>query len=169
MMSNRSVFAGYYNAANFAYGVAGSNCGPLVIQQNSPVVAASPTADVQATVAFGYTTTADGIVFYPLNINADVTVGSDSNAETVTPASVSGSGNTQYQSNSFTAPFVNDHGSGDPVASATVGLQEAANYAASQGGGIVVVDSEWTRLGGTTAMYNAVTLPSGVTKQDNRG
>ena len=33
---------------------------------------------------------------------------------------------------------------------------------------IGVVDAEWTRLGGTTAMYNAVTLPSGVTKQDNR-
>jgi hypothetical protein len=49
-----------------------------------------------------------------------------------------------------------------------VGLQEAANFAALSGGGIVVVDSEWTRLGGTTTMYNNVTLPSGVTKQDNR-
>lgn len=166
-MSNPSVFAGYFNAAAFAYGIAGGPAA-LMIQQNSPVVAVSPTADVAATVAFGYTTTADGRVFYPLSTNAAITVGSDSNAETVTPATVT-NGNTTYQATSFTAPFVDNHGSGDPIASATIGLQEAANYAALQGGGIVTVDSEWTRMGGTTAMYNAVTLPSGVTKQDNRG
>lgn len=166
-MSNPSVFAGWYKAANFAYGAPGGP-GSLMIQQSNPVVAQSPVADVAATVAFGYTTTSDGIVFFPLNANAPIMVGSDSNGEEVTPATVTGNGLTGYQQVSFTASFENDHGSGDPIASATFGLQEAANYAALQGGGIVVVDAEWTRLGGTDAMYAAVTLPSGVTKVDNR-
>ncbi len=166
-MNYPSVFAGYYNAVNFAYGSPGGPAA-LVIHQTPPVTATSPVTDQSAKVAFGYTSTIDAIVFYPLNTNADVSVGSDDNAEIVTPASVSNGGQV-YQGTSFTAPFTNDHGSGDPVASATFGLQEAANYAALQGGGIVVVDAEWTRIGGTDAMYAAVTLPSGVTKQDNRG
>ncbi len=168
-MSNYpSVFAGWYNAINFAYGCPGGP-GALVIQQSNPVEATSPVTDVAATVAFGYTTTIDGITFYPLAVDTDVNVGSDDNTETVTVDSVSGTGKPGYQQVSFTAEFENDHGSGDPVSSATVGLQEAANYAGAQGGGIVVVDSEWERAGGTTTMYNNVTLPSGVTKLDHRG
>jgi hypothetical protein len=119
-------------------------------------------------VAFGYTTTADGIVFYPLNTNASIRIGSDSAAEAVTPASVTNGGQV-YRGTSFTAEFADQHGSGDPISSATFGAQEAANFAALSGGGIVVIDSEWTRLGGTTGIYDALTLPSGVTKQDNRG
>lgn len=160
-----SVFAGYYKAANFAYGSPGGP-GALIVQQTVPTPA-SPSVDQACTVAFGYTTTVDGIVFYPLNTNAAIEIGSDSAAESVTPDSVTNGGQV-YQGTSFTAEFSEQHGSGDPIASATFGLQEAANYAALQGGGIVVVDAEWTRLGGTTSMYNAVTLPSGVTKQDNR-
>jgi hypothetical protein len=166
-MNYPSVFAGYFNAVNFAYGLPGGPAA-LVIQQTPQITATSPATDQAAKVAFGYTTTIDGIVFYPLNTNADVSVGSDDNAEIVTPSSVTNGGQV-YQGSSFTAPFENDHGSGDPVASATIGLQEAANYAHLQGGGIVVIDSEWTRLGGTQTMYDNVTLPSGVTKQDNRG
>ena len=166
-MSNPSVFGGYFNAAAFAYGSAG---GPAALVCDAPnAIPASPLVAQAMTVSFGYTTTLDGRVFYPLATNAAITVGSDGNSETVTPASVTGSGVPVYDSNSFTAEFADAHGRGDPIRSATLGLQEAANYAASQGCGIVVIDSEWTRLGGTTTMYNNVTLPSGVTKQDNRG
>lgn len=164
-MSYPSVFAGYFKAVNFAYGLPGGP-GALVVQQ-AVAIPASPAVAQQCTVAFGYTTTADGIVFYPLNTNAEVNIGTDGNAEAVTPASVT-NGRQAYQGSSFTADFSEEHGSGDAISSATVGLQEAANFAALSGGGIVVVDSEWTRLGGTTTMYNNVTLPSGVTKQDNR-
>ncbi len=166
-MNYPSVFAGWFKAANFAYGAPGGP-GALVIQQSNPVVALSPVAAVAATVAFGYTTTIDGIVFYPLATTAPINVGTDSNQEEVTPDSVSGNGLTGYQQTSFTADFANDHGSGDQIASATFGLQEAINYCDAQGGGKVVVDEEWTRLGGTDAIYAAVTLPSGVTKVDNR-
>src|SRR5678815_2329403 len=165
-MSNPSVFAGWYKAANFAYGSPG---GPsaLFVQQSQPTLATSPATDLPVTLAFGYTTTSDGITFYPLNTNAPVQIGGDSHGEEVTPATVAAA-QPGYQQVSFTAAFEEDHGSGDAVASATFGAQEAANYAASQGGGIVVVDAEWTRLGGTDAIYNALTLPSGVTKLDQR-
>ena len=73
-MNYPSVFAGYYNAVNFAYGSPGGP-GALVINQTPPVTATSPVTDQQATLTYGYTTTIDGIVFYPLNTNADVTVG----------------------------------------------------------------------------------------------
>jgi hypothetical protein len=168
-MAVPSVFGGYFNAAAFAYGCNSAGCpGALVVQQTVPTPA-SPLVAQSCTVAHGYTTTKDGRVFYPLATTASIMIGSDSNAETVTPVSVTGNGNTQYQGVSFTAEFADLHGSGDPIASATFGAQEAANYAGQQGGGIVVVDSEWTRLGGTTTIYNNLTLPSGVTKQDNRG
>ncbi len=167
MNSYPSQFAGWFKAANFAYGCAGGP-GALVVSQKTPVVAVSPTAAVACQVAFGYTTTVDGIVFYPLNTNAPINIGSDSNAEEVTPTTVT-NGAQQYEATSFTADFIDNHGSGDPISSATFGLQEAINYAALQGGGVVVVDAEWTAIGGTDAIYAAVTLPSGVTKQDNRG
>jgi hypothetical protein len=158
-----------FNAAAFAYGCNSQSCpGALVVQQTVPTPA-SPLVAQSCTVAFGFTTTKDGRVFYPLATTAPIMIGSDSNAETVTPVSVTGNGNTQYQGVSFTADFADLHGSGDSIASATFGAQEAANFAGLSGGGIVVIDSEWTRLGGTTAIYNALTLPSGVTKQDNRG
>ncbi len=165
-MSNPSQFAGWYKAANFAYGSPG---GPsaLFLQQSAPTLATSPVTALPATTAFGYTTTSDGITFYPLNTNAPIQVGGDSNAEEVTPTTVAAP-QPGYQQVTFTAEFENDHGSGDAVASATFGAQEAVNYAHLQGGGIVVVDAEWTRLGGTTGIYNALTLPSGVTKLDHR-
>jgi hypothetical protein len=165
-MAGRSVFAGYFNAASFAYGCPN---GPGALVVDEPVATpASPAVNQACSVAFGYTTTLDGIVFYPLATNASIRIGSDSAAEAVTPASVTNGGQA-YRATSFTAEFADQHGSGDPISSATFGAQEAANYAALQGGGIVVIDSEWTRLGGTTDIYNNLTLPSGVTKQDNRG
>ena len=165
-MNYPSVFGGQAVASNFAYGCPGGP-GALVIQQSNPVVALSPVADVSATVAFGYTTTIDGITFYPLSTLAPIMVGSDSNAETVTPDTV-GTPLPGYQQVSFTAEFENDHGSGDPIASATFGLQEALNYMGAQGGGIVIIDQNWTKMGGTTTIKNNATLPTGVTIVDNR-
>ncbi len=165
MPSNPSVFAGYYNAASFAYGCP-NGPGALVVDE-AVATPASPLVNQACKVAFGYTTTVDGRVFYPLSTNASIRIGSDSNAEAVTPASVTNGGQV-YQATSFTAAFSDLHGSGDPISSATFGAQEAANYAALQGGGIVVVDAEWARLGGTTTIYNNLTLAGTVTKQDNR-
>lgn len=162
-----SQFAGWWKAANFAYGSAGGPAS-LKCQQSNPIPVISPTVNQSMTVAFNFTTTVDGITFWPLATTAPIQVGTDGNQETVTPASVTGNGLTGYQQGSFTAAFLDQHGSGDNIASATFGLQEAINYAATQGGGIVVVDREWVALGGTTTIYNNATLPSGVTKLDHR-
>lgn len=166
MPSYPSVFGGQAQAANFAYGSPG---GPAaLICDNPQVVPASPSVAQSLTVAFGYTTTCDGITFYPLSTLAPILVGTDGNEEKVTPASVSGSGNPVYDSNSFTADFADAHGRGDYIASATFGLQEALNYMGAQGGGKVIIDQEWVKLGGTTTIKNAATLPTGVTITDNR-
>jgi hypothetical protein len=161
-MANPSRFAGQYNAAEYAFGNSGSQAqainidGPVAVGANGAVV------------AFGYSSTGDGQIFYPLNTNAPVTVGSGLNAETVTPSAVSAV-NAAYDSMSFTATFANVHGRGDAVASATFGLQEALNAAAAAGGGSVVVDARWSKLGGTSAILAAATVPSSVAVVDVRG
>lgn len=165
-MGYPSIFGGMWAAANFAFGSPG---GPNALMCDAPnPIPASPLAAQSMVVAFGYTTTIDGIVFYPLNANAPVNVGSDSNAEKVTPISVTGVGLVGYDTNSFTADFANLHGKGDPIASATFGLQEALNLAGAAGGGTVLIDQQWVRLGGTTAIKNAATIPANVTITDHR-
>ena len=65
-----------------------------------------------------------------------------------------------YGAMNFTATFANAHGEGDPVASATVGLQEAINFMQNLGGGKVIVDAQWVAAGGTQAMINAAVFAS---------
>ena len=161
-----SIFAGWWQAANFAYGAPG---GPAaLVCDNASVIPASPAVAQSMTVSFGYTTTVDGIVFYPLALLTPINVGTDGNGEAVTPLSVTASGSNVYDATSFTADFADTHGRGDPIASATFGLQEALNLAGADGGGKVVIDEVWKKLGGTDTIKNAATLPAGVTIVDNR-
>ena len=166
-LKNPTFFAGMYRAAAFAYGIGGSGVAGLQVDMPGGVDANTSTQTL--TLAFGNITLDDGTIVSPLNTNAKVTVGTGSGADSVTVSAVSNSTPLVYQSTTFTAAtFGNAHGTGDLVASATIGLQEALNYAGAAGGGTVVVDAEWTKLGGTTAMVNAATLPSGVQIVDNR-
>jgi hypothetical protein len=102
----------------------------------------------------------DGRAIMPFAVNAPLRVGT----ETVTVTSV-GAGciinSTAIGACSITATFTLPHTVADRVASGTWGLQEALNDAAASGGGIVVTDSAWTSLGGTTAISNAATLGTG--------
>lgn len=148
-----SYFGGQYVAWNFAYGV-----NPRVFAlsvHNAPTIAGS----FSLALAVGYAVTHDGIEFYPLATSAPVNVGIDSNVEKVTPSAVSAS-LPGYGAMNFTATFANAHGEGDPVVSATVGLQEAINYAQQQGGGKVIVDAAWAAAGGTTTMINNAVFAS---------
>ncbi len=164
-MNYPSIFGGQAVASNFAYGSPG---GPSALFLQQPaILATSPVSALTAITAFGYTTTIDGIVFYPLADNAPIQVGGDSNAEEVTPTTVAPA-QPGYQQVSFTAEFENDHGSGDAVVSATFGLQEALNYMGAQGGGIVIIDQNWAKLGGSTAIKDAADVPANVTIVDNR-
>jgi hypothetical protein len=158
-----SYFGGNYAAFNFAYGV---NPRVAALSVHNAPIAASTTA---LTVAFGYATTHDGIQFYPLATTAPVHVGIDSNFEAVTPSAVSASSEA-YGAMNFTAVFADAHAEGDPVASATVGLQEAINFAQINGGGNVIIDATWTAAGGTTGIKDAAVFASPVivTIVDNR-
>ena len=163
-----SRFAGYFNALSFNYG-GGTGFPPALIILTAPN--ASPIVNPGSlTLDTGVTVTTDGLAFFPLNTNAPTLVGSGSNQETVTPSSVTSPTSPVPGQATFTGTFTKIHGTGDPLASATFGLQEAIDYANSVGGGVVVVDSAWANAGGTTAIYNAAVIPSPtlVTKQDNR-
>jgi hypothetical protein len=160
-----SRFAGQYNAVDYAYGINPQVSSILVT--NGPAA----TGSGALTTAFGYFTAADGsTVLAPFNTNAPISVGTKA-FETVTPSAVSNSTPQIYNTCQVTATFSNLHGNGDSIGSGTVGLQEAINYANTRGGGTVIVDATWTKLGGTSAMLNAATLPSNGTVQilDNRG
>jgi len=161
-----SGFASQYNALSFAYGISsssGSSPSPLSVYTGN---AAAGAATVN--LAYGVTFTFDGRSFTPPNTNAPITIGSGTNAETVTPSAVTNNTPAVYGSCAVTATFANVHGNGDLVSSGTFGLQEAINYAASQGGGTVIVDAKWAAAGGTTAMITAATLPTAVVIEDLR-
>ena len=155
IIQGASYFGGYYVAANFAYGVI--DVAPLSVH-NAPTTAGAKAL----TVAFGFANTHDGIKFYPLATNAPVNVGSDSNLEKVTPSAVSNQNDT-YGGMNFTATFSNAHGEGDPVSSATFGLQEAINLAEANGGGVVIVDATWYAIGGTSGIKAAAVIASPAT------
>lgn len=158
-----NAFAGWYKATSYAFGCA--NGGPAALSVHSAPIAASTTA---LTVAFGYSALlGSGDQFYPLSTNAPVSVGADSNVEIVTPSAVSAN-TPAYGGMNFTATFANAHGEGDPISSASFGLQEAINAANAAGGGVVVIDAAWTALGGTNTILAAAVWPSNVTLLDNR-
>lgn len=163
-MSIITRFAGNFNAADYAYGASAPNGpGPLYVGLGNTATGAQA---VQ--VQFGYTVLQSGETLLPLSTLAPITVGSGSNAETVTPSAVSQPTPGVYDSATFTATFSNLHGNGDPIASATFGLQEALNAAGTFGGGTVIVDARWKAMGGTNGMISAATLPSNVNIVDNR-
>jgi hypothetical protein len=161
---NPTRFAGQIRALSFAYGSTPNVPALSVDLAGGP----SATGTATLTVAYGNIALKDGTVISPLSTTAPITIGTGANQETVTPSAVSCSTPQVYQSCSFTASFTYQHGTGDPVASASFGLQEATNYASSIGGGQVVVDSKWVAQGGTQAIMLAVTLPGGVGLVDNR-
>lgn len=141
-------FAGAANANSFAYGNSYTTIAPLQVD-----LAGGPTAAGVATltVAYGNVPLGGGLIIAPLNVNAPIFVGVGANREKVTPTAVSCSTPNVYQSCSFTATFSNAHGTGDKVASASFGIQEAANYVAGRsGGGLVIVDGYLLKNAGIT-------------------
>ena len=123
------------------------------------------------TVMPGLVELPDGYVFQPFATTAPLNIGIGAQFETDTPTVVSyaaaptGFGGPQPAAYlSLTLTY--QHGQGDPVTSGTYGLQEAINDAHAQGGGTVVVDTEWYGAGGTSAILAAATVPAGVYIED---
>jgi hypothetical protein len=160
-----SKYFGFLNALDFAFGQS-STIPALVIQTGNGTTGSST-----ITLEFATCVTPDGRVFTPMNVNNPVLVGDGTDQETVTPTGVSQATPAIYGSPSFSGSFLNLHGMGETVATSTYGLQEAINFAAAAGGGIVCVDSAWAAMGGTTAMLAAAILPSSgsVIIEDHRG
>ena len=165
---NRTAFGGVRNAIDYAYGVSrpGGASGPaaLVIDNANPIPSGSQTV----TVSFGVTTAGDGTVFAPLSLLAPVSVGAGTDIETVTPTAVSCSSPQVYDSCTFTATFANAHGRGEPVASASYGLQEALDVSWAGGGGVISIDQPWKSAGGTNATIQAAVIAPFTTIADNR-
>lgn len=151
---NPAVFGGVANAYAFAYGV-NSHVPPLQVDMTSGPSPASSTATL--TVAFGQVSLGDGTVITPLSTHAPITVGTGANQETVTPTAVSCATPQIYQSCSFTASFTYSHGTGDKVASASWGIDEASIFVTAKfGGGLVAVSPELLRNAGVTYTHAAV-------------
>ncbi len=166
---NRTTYAGTANAWDFAYGVQ-PNVPPLRVD----MATISPTGTATISVAYGQVSLPDGTVITPLSTSAPITVGVGANQETVTPTAVTCSTPQVYQSCTFTASFTYQHGTGDPVASASRGLEEAAAYASSQGGGLVIIGPQWfkgyaSHAAGITALTGFKSVSAVVTVLDYSG
>lgn len=165
MPNNPTFFAGSFRAASYAYGISADIPGLIV---DNPSGATGSSGAQTMNVAFGTTTLQDGKVIAPLATNAPIIVGTGASADTVTPSAVNNNTPLVYQSSSFTATVSHAHGTGDKVASGTAGLQEAINAANAFGGGEVIVDAQWTQIGGTDAMIDAAIVTAGVSIVDLR-
>lgn len=155
-----SIFAGQYNAILFNYGGVNKNAPqdpPQVVQGNS-VGASTIQASANSIV------TNDSYQFAPFATNAPIIIGLGASLETVTPTSVGVASDTQFApidtAISISATFSFAHGPQDQISSGTYGLQEAINFAASNGGGKVIVDASWYAMGGTAAIIAAATVPT---------
>jgi hypothetical protein len=167
--SNQSRTAGFFYAANYAYGL-GAAPGSNQVQFAKVEGGNSVTGSSTISVYVGYISLPDGRKIVPFSVFAPITIGGQSNQETVTPTAVSGCQpvDTSGAQCNITASFSNLHYRGDPIASGSAGLQEAIDDAANAGGGIVVVDSQWTLVGGTDTLLNAALPFSNVAIYDLR-
>lgn len=99
------------------------------------------------------------------------------NQETVTPTAVSlgpcPAGNLGVggvvQCATITATFANTHGQSAVVRDGAFGAGIASAFANNIGGGVIVVDSVWSALGGLTSTLTSLTPYGNVTVDDLRG
>lgn len=161
--NNNSRSVGAFVASNYAYGLGG-------VEPGSVDSGNGATGSSSIILRIGYIALPDGRKVVPFSVTAPITVGGQSNQETVTPTAVSGcypvdsSGATC----TITASFSNLHYRGEAVTSGSFGLQEAINDAFNSGGGKVVVDSFWTLLGGTSATITSAVPYESVLIEDDR-
>ena len=127
-----------YNAIDFNYSL---------MTTSGPNVSGAGTVTFRAPLP----STAKGLPIL-INTSCPITIGGDSNSETVTPTAVT---YDQFGNVNVTATFTNAHGVGDPVTSASFGLQEAAAFAASKGGGLVALTPAWF---GATGLAKAAAI-----------
>jgi len=141
-----SQFLGIIDAFDFAYGVNPSATAGLQVISGSNAAGTYTVTCAPANLA-----SADGIPI-TLSTLTPITIGADSNIETVTPTAVSKNGLNQIL---ITAVFANAHSTGDVVRSGDGGLQEAALFALSQGSGAVAISPQWFQAVGVAVTPKA--------------
>ena len=117
----KTVNQGAANALDFAYGMVP---GAPALQVISGSAAAGSYSVI---VANGTTTTADGTVFAPLNLNAPISIGTGAAFEVVPAANISAvscTTPTVYGTCTLTATFTYAHGMGDMIKSGTAGFRK---------------------------------------------
>lgn len=111
----------------------------------------------------------DGYTFQPFSVGQAISVGTGSNAETVTITAVSSCAkNGPPNACTLTGSFSNTHGSGELVLSGTFGAQEAVNDAFNNGGGVVSIGPAFSFVGGLDSTINGLLPYLSVTIEDNR-
>ncbi|MGH9482353.1 MAG: hypothetical protein ACRD1L_09705, partial [Terriglobales bacterium] len=117
------------------------------------------------TVTSSAFTLPDGSAWVPFGVGLQVAISGDQNPETVTITAVScGTGGTTC---AFAANFAFSHPGNFTVSSGDGGLQEAINYEAQFGGGVVAADPAFT--GSVAALLASLKLPSNVLLVDETG
>ena len=177
MAQSRTRFAGEINAWDYAYGV-NPSVGGLVV--DSP---ATSTAGVSATftVAYGYTTSADGTVFNPIAQDqtkltyVPITICDSNGCDTAFPTASSCTTPAILDSCTVTVTFTHAHGKGARISSGSGGAQEAALFAtyATAGavgggsglGGMVALSPQWfSWAGGHAAGITFITTAGSIGK-----
>jgi len=125
---------------------------------SGPVSAASPAT---LTLVSGVVTLPDGRVICPFAVSATVSVGTGSNAESVTLTTVTNCYNGAPLGPSSGAASIagntsNTHGQGDIVTSNSGGLYEAALDCSNAGGGTVVIDASCSATSAQIAAAKAL-------------
>lgn len=151
--SSASRTPGGFYAASYAFGVNPNVPALKLISANTS------TGTQTYQLSKGAFALADGRVIYPFQVGNTVSVGVGSNAENVTLTAVSNCNSVVdfALTCSITGSFSNAHSIGEPVTSATYGLQEAifdafqSGIGTNAGGGTVVIDQYWIQLGGSSS------------------
>jgi hypothetical protein len=137
-------FQGIVDAYDFAYGVNPNGSGALqVISGSNTAGTYTVTCSPQKLVS------ADGLPI-TLSTVTPITIGADSNIETVVPTAVSINGLNQIL---ITAVFANAHNTGDSVRSGSGGIAEAMGYVHASGGGLVEANAANQAIYGTHAQF----------------
>jgi hypothetical protein len=151
--STLSHVGGFYVAANYSYW-------SLQINNASSVPAASPATFI---LRQGSATLPDGRVIFPY-VGEIVTIGAGSVAESVTLTAVSGCfQNAPVDNCTISGNTSNPHGRGELIASGTVGIGEAEQDAALNGGGSVYWERDCgpvtLNTGGLTTTITGCNVP----------
>lgn len=166
-----SLFAGAVNASNYAYGLNGFSA-PLTV--DLPTNGTTGGVSATFTLAYGYSTTPDGVQFNPLSTSAPITIIDANGADTATPTAVSCTTPQVLDSCTVTVTFANSHAKGARIVSGSYGLEEAALYASTHGGGLVAIGPQWfanyaSHSAGITALTGFKSMSASVTVLDWSG